>query len=284
MNRRTFLTLAASAAAAAASRTAGAVTFQREEREEQEFVGVLMDTTRCIGCRQCEVACAEVNDLPVPKPAEDNGLAERRDTTPDRFTVVNAYETEKGKVFVKKQCLHCWQPACAAACPTNAMEKTPQGPVIWHPDRCLGCRYCMLACPFEIPRFEYFSANPRIRKCTMCFSRLEEGKIPACVAACPMDALQFGKKRELMEIARSRIYQNPDSYVHHIYGEFEAGGTGWLYLSSVPFEQLGFRTDLGTMTFPDYTREFLYAVPLVLLGLPTLLYGLSEMTKKKGGE
>lgn len=284
MNRRTFLTLAASALATAATKRAGSVTLQREENQNQEFVAVLMDTTRCIGCRQCEIACAEVNGLPVPNPAEDDGLAGLRDTTPDRFTVVNAYETEKGKVFIKKQCLHCWQPACAAACPTNAMEKTPQGPVTWHPDRCLGCRYCMLACPFNIPRFEYFSANPRIRKCTMCFSRLKAGKIPACVAACPMDALQFGKKRDLMEIARSRIYNNPNTYVRQIYGEYEAGGTGWLYLSNVPFDQLGFRSDLGTMTFPDYTREFLYAVPLVLLGLPTLLYSFSEMTKDKGGK
>jgi formate dehydrogenase iron-sulfur subunit len=118
-------------------------------------------------------------------------------------------------------------------------------------------------------------------KCTMCYERLQEGKRPACVEACPTDTLMFGQKRELMEIARHRVYNHPDKYVHQIYGEHEAGGTGWLYLSAVPFEQLGFRTDLGTTPYPEYTKPFLVSVPLILFGVPALLLGLSELTDRK---
>jgi len=118
-------------------------------------------------------------------------------------------------------------------------------------------------------------------KCHMCYERLQEGKKPACVEACPTDTLMFGQKRELMEIARHRIYNHPDKYVHHIYGENEAGGTGWLYLSAVPFEQIGFRVDLGTTPYPEYTKNFLISVPLVLFGVPALLGGLSELSDRK---
>ncbi len=283
MDRRKFLGLAG---AAAATTTLAASKAQASEVTEDspEFFGVLVDTTRCIGCRKCEVACAEVNDLPVPDIVNDGALDEVRTTDIDQWTVVNRFETDKGEVFVKKQCMHCGQPACAAACLTNAMEKTETGPVTWDGKKCMGCRYCMLSCPFEIPKFEYYSANPRIRKCIMCAPRLEEGKQPACVEACPADALMFGKKRDLMQIARVRIYSHPDRYYRSIYGEHEVGGTGWIYLASVPFDQLGFRTDLGNLTYPDYTREFLYAVPLVFLLGPPLLYGLNQLASRNGEE
>jgi len=168
--------------------------------EEKEFVGVLVDTTRCIGCRNCELACAQENGLDVPDVANDGGLEHKRETDDKRWTVVNRYETEKGEVFVKTQCMHCWQPACAAACLTNAMYKTKEGPVIWREDKCMGCRLCMVSCPFEMPKFEYNEWNPRIQKCIMCAGRVSEGKKPACVESCPTDALSFGPKRELMEI------------------------------------------------------------------------------------
>jgi Fe-S-cluster-containing dehydrogenase component len=282
MDRRKFLALAGAATAVPLMESKA----EAEETTEDnpEFLGVLVDTTRCIGCRQCEVACAEVNGLPVPNPQTDHALEEERTTTTEQWTVVNRFETDKGEVFVKKQCMHCGQPACAAACLTNAMEKTEIGPITWDGDKCMGCRYCMLACPFQIPKFEYHSVNPRIQKCIMCSERLEEGGMPACVEACPADALMFGKKKELMQIARVRIYSHPDTYVRHIYGEHEVGGTSWLYLSSVPFEQLGFRTDLGTLTYPDYTREFLYAVPMVFLLGPPLLYGLNQLASRNADE
>ena len=235
-----------------------------------------MDTTRCIGCRACEVACAEAHGLPVPDVENDGALAAERPTSETQWTVVNRYETDDGdEVFVKKQCMHCWQPACAAACLTKAMLKTKDGPVIWESDKCMGCRFCMVSCPFDIPKAEYDEWNPKIQKCNLCWERLEQGQKPACVATCPTDALMFGTKRELMEIARVRIYNHPTRYQHKIYGEHEVGGTGWLYLAAVPFEQLGFRTDLGTTPYPEHTRDFLYAVPVVLFGVPVLLYGMS---------
>jgi Fe-S-cluster-containing dehydrogenase component len=252
-----------------------------DAREPKEFTGVLVDTTRCIGCRSCEIACSVTHDNFVPDVQSDNALAKTRDTSEKQWTVVNRFETEKGEIFVKRQCLHCWQPACAAACLVNAMLKTKEGPVTWNGDKCMGCRFCMISCPFDIPKFEYYGWNPRIQKCNMCYERLLEGKKPACVESCPTDALMFGPKREVMEIARHRIYSHPDKYVHQIYGEHEAGGTGWLYLSAVPFERIGFRADLGTTPYPEYTREFLISVPLIEFGVPAFLLGLNMLTDRK---
>jgi formate dehydrogenase iron-sulfur subunit len=247
--------------------------------EDDELYGILVDTTECVGCRTCEFACAEANGL--PEPDEDDAVLENeRKQTPDQWSIINEYETDAGEVYVKKQCMHCVQPACASACLTKAMLKTEKGPVIWREDKCMGCRFCMVSCPFDIPKFEYDSANPKIQKCQMCFSRLKEGKQPACVSECPAEALTFGKRRDLIEIARKRIYTNPDDYYPHIYGEHEAGGTGYMYLSAVPFDQLGFRTDLGHEPSPELTKEFLYAVPVVLTLWPAFLYGLSNATKK----
>lgn len=278
MKRRNFLKTAAGAAGTALAGKSGRAA---EAQEEKEFVGVLVDTTRCIGCRSCEVACSKEHDLPVPDVENDNALVKVRSTSETQWTVVNRFETEKGEVFVKKQCMHCWQPACTTACLTNAMYKTKEGPVIWRGSKCMGCRFCMVSCPFDIPKFEYHSANPKIQKCSLCWERLQEGQKPACVKACPTGALMFGKKKELMEIARVRVYRHPDKYVHHIYGEHEVGGTGWLYLSAVPFEQIGFRTDLGTTPYPEYTKNFLYAVPVVFFALPAFLMGLNFLARSK---
>lgn len=278
MDRRQFLaTTATIGGAVLPIKKAKAAT----AKESKEFVGVLVDTTRCIGCRSCEVACSVANGNFVPDVKADNALEKVRDTSDVQYTVVNRFKTQKGEVFVKRQCMHCWQAACAAMCLVNAMFKTKEGPVTWDGDKCVGCRFCMVACPFDIPKAEYRSWNPRIMKCTMCYERLQEGKKPACVEACPTDTLMFGQKRDLMEIARHRVYSHPDQYVHQIYGEHEAGGTGWLYLSAVPFDQIGFRVDLGTTPYPEYTKNFLVSVPLVLFGVPALLLGLSELTDRK---
>jgi Fe-S-cluster-containing dehydrogenase component len=280
MQRRDFLKISGTVTATLAGKKATA----KNNESKKEFVGVLVDTTRCIGCRACEKACSEAHDLYVPDIENDAALEEHRTTSERQWTIVNRYETDRGEVYVKQQCLHCWQPACASACLTNAMQKTEDGPVIWHPDKCMGCRFCMVSCPFNIPKFEYNEWNPRIQKCNMCWQRLQAGKKPACVDACPTDTLMFGMKRDIMETARIRIYNHPSNYVHKIYGEHEVGGTGWLYLSAVPFEQLGFRTDLGTTPYPEFTRDFLYAVPVLLFGLPAFLLGLNFLTAKEDNE
>lgn len=248
------------------------------KKDASNNYAMLQDTTRCIGCQACEVACAEKNGFPAPE--KEPGTDNRRSTGTEALTVVNANNTHnKGIIFAKTQCMHCDQPACVSACLVNAMYKTPEGPVIWREDKCMGCRYCMVACPFDVPKFEYGSLNPKIRKCIMCFDRIGEGKVPACAEACPQEAILFGKRGKLLDIARKRISDNPSEYVSHIYGENEVGGTNILYLAGVPFEQLGFRTDLGTTPYPEYTKTFLYSVPLALLLAPAFMLGLRQATR-----
>jgi formate dehydrogenase iron-sulfur subunit len=191
-------------------------------------------------------------------------------------------ESKQGDArFVKRQCMHCLDPACASACLAKALEKTAAGPVVYHPERCLGCRYCMVACQFDIPKFEFDSPAPYIHKCSFCAERQAEGLQPACASVCPTGALQFGHRAALLEEARTRIYQSPDKYVHQVYGESEAGGTSWLYISDVPFDKLWFRTDLGPTSPPELTRTALAAVPFVLTLWPPLLMGLYTFSKQR---
>ena len=281
MDRRSFLKiLGGGLAGAALGNTLIAKTVKAMvAAHPTEFMGVLVDTTRCVGCRTCEAACADAHALSVPDISDSSAFRKERTTSVSQWTVVNRYETEKGEVFAKRQCMHCNQPGCVAACLVKAMQKREEGPVTWDTN-CMGCRYCMPSCPFEIPKFEYGSATPRIQKCNMCWERLGKGEEPACVENCPEKALLYGTRKELIEEARRRIYQKPGEYVSHIYGEHEVGGTGYLYLSKVPFEQIGFKTDLGTTPYPEFTKGFLYSVPLVLLLWPAFLIGVNTLTKK----
>lgn len=242
-----------------------------------EFYGILYDATKCKGCRGCEYDCDEAHNLPEPPPSGKIPPIRKTDETCN--TVVNTYKTSKGEVFCKRQCMHCNEPACVAACLTGAMHKTVMGPVTWDGDKCMGCRYCMVSCPFDIPKFEYHSANPKIQKCDMCFERLKTGEIPACAFNCPNEALMYGKRRELIREARNRISAEPGRYYDHIYGEHEAGGTGWLYLSPVPFEELGFNTSLQQSSYPALTKGFLYSVPSIFVLVPALLLGIHQSTK-----
>ncbi len=250
----------------------------KKEEKEIEFSGILYDSTRCVGCQTCEHVCAKAHDLPEPKDDELKVGVERK-TDETRRTVINSYKTSKGEVFVKKQCMHCNEPACAAACLTQAMHKTKEGPIIWRGNKCMGCRYCMVSCPFDIPKFEYHSANPKIQKCDMCYDKQKDGKKPTCVENCPAEALVFGTRRELIKEARKRIQENPDQYVDYIYGEHEAGGTGFLYLSPVPFNELGFNTSLQKTSYPELSKGFLYSVPSIFVLWPALLLGIHEATK-----
>jgi len=263
-----------------ASTLPGKALMAEEAVEDKEFVGILVDLTRCVGCQTCTETCSETWDLPEPDLDAIDEIEGVRNTTDKQWTLIQRFEVDDEEIFVKKQCMHCAQPACAAACPTKAMLKTEEGPVIWRADKCMGCRFCMVSCPFEIPKFEYDSNMPKIQKCRMCYERLQEGEQPACVEECPEEALMFGTRRELIEEANKRIYENPDDYVHQIYGEHEVGGTGYLYISPVPFEKLGFRTDLGTTPYPEYTKTFLYSVPLVITLWPPLLLALNKATQR----
>ena len=249
--------------------------------------GVLFDSTRCIGCRKCEEGCNTVNELPGPDQAftDLTVLDTERRTTSKAYTIVNRYGDAGGNqepVYRKIQCNHCLEPACASVCFVKAFSKTESGAVIYDETVCVGCRYCMIACPFEIPAYEYDSAfSPRVRKCTMCHPRVEKGLLPGCVEACPTEALTYGKRVDLLQIGRERIRKFPERYVDHIYGENEMGGTSWLHLSAVPFKDIGMREDLGTTPAPKLTSGALSVVPMVVGLWPVLLGGVYAINKRR---
>ena len=253
----------------------------QEEKNEKEFYAILYDSMRCGGCQSCEFACAFEHGLPDPDLEDIPVPGKLRKTNENRRSVINAFETSQGEVYVKNQCMHCNQPACASACLTEAMYKTKEGPVTWSEGKCMGCRYCMVSCPYDVPKFEYNSANPKIEKCNMCFERISEGKLPSCVENCPAEALTYGTRRELIAEARRRIHSDPDMYYDGIYGEHEAGGTGFLCISAVPFEELGLNTKLQKKPYPELTKGFLYSVPSVFILWPALLLGLFKATNDK---
>jgi Fe-S-cluster-containing dehydrogenase component len=283
IGRRFFLkSCAALGAARAASALPASEPASTESAAALDGFGVLVDTTRCLGCRACEAACAEANGLPEPERLGDDTIfANRRETSPSQLTVVNQAAGKGEPRYAKTQCLHCNVPACASACPVRALEKTASGPVVYHKDRCIGCRYCMIACPFGVPKYEYDQAIPYVRKCTMCTARLAEGKPPACVENCPGGALQFGRRGELLAEARNRVYAPGSKYVPHIFGEHEAGGTSWMYISDRPLSELPLPDDVGDRPYYETTRGALGMVPFVITLWPPLLMGLYAARKRE---
>ncbi|MHC1705909.1 MAG: 4Fe-4S dicluster domain-containing protein [Bacteroidales bacterium] len=278
LDRRDFLkTLGVVGTTLAVGKT---VTAKPDKEKYVEFHGILYDSVRCNGCQNCELACSEANGLPEPTDTPIVGNPERLNSE-TRRTTLNVYQTSRKEVYTKTQCMHCNEPACAAACLTQAMHKTELGPVIWRADKCMGCRYCMVSCPYDIPKFEYHSANPKIEKCTMCYERLVEGQVPACVENCSGDALLYGPRRELIKEARRRIAASPGEYNDHIYGEHEAGGSGLMILTPVPAQELHYRTNLQNSSYPALSKGFLFSVPSVFVLLPPLLLGIHNATKNK---
>jgi formate dehydrogenase iron-sulfur subunit len=245
--------------------------------------GVLVDVTRCVGCGSCAVACKLYNGLEwkAGTPIISGKAALAAETWTDVERHVVEHEAGTAWRFVKTQCFHCLDPACASACFVSAFKRTPEGPVVYNEDICVGCRYCMLACPFSIPKYEWDRQFPRVRKCQMCFSRIEEGQVPACVAACPTEAIKFGKRSELLEEAHRRIKADPSKYIDHVYGETEVGGTSWLYISDVPFKDLGFRTDVTQRGVPQYTWDVLKWTPHIAIGWTAVLTALYVYTKRR---
>ncbi len=265
-----------------------------------EGMGVLVDLTRCVGCRTCEAACNNEQNLPVPdRPFYDQSVfdevhhdgKQKRRTDENAYTVVNRYDAEGSEeaVYRKIQCNHCNEPACLTSCFVSAYTKTKEGAVIYNPKACVGCRNCMIACPFRIPAYTYSKAlNPVIKKCIFCYdTRLVNGQPPACIEACPMEVLTFGHRDDLIKIAHERIRMHPDVYIDHLYGEREVGGTAWMYLSGVPFEQVGIDTTLQKDPILSNASEFLSNVPVVLAVWPALFMGfhlLATGDNRESGE
>ncbi len=286
----------------------------------------LVDVTRCIGCRACQVACKQWNDLPAQRTrcrGTGGGYENPAALSANSYTRITFHEISDAKgdlqssVFVKRQCMHCNQPSCVSACPVGALEKIQDekggatGPVVYHGDKCMGCRYCMLACPFNVPTLQWDRLAPYIRKCTFCADRQQaapakevrvDGKpvgassrarfrqgqrTPACAKACPTDAIRFGDRDELIREAWQRIDKhnaaagNSWQYEQHVYGEEEVGGTAWLYISNEPFDKLGFRTDLGDRAYPEYTSLALKAVPPAVIGIGAALGGIYWLIERR---
>jgi len=274
----------------------------------------LIDTTKCIGCKACQVSCKEWNGLPGVQTELQQSPSFgtfQNPTTLDAYTymLITHHEVEDPKapagfrdIYTKRQCMHCDEPACVSACPVTALKKSDEGPVVYHPDICIGCRYCMWACPFGAISAEWDKLAPEISKCTLCVDRLHSvaplelnGKpltlfeqkrhvdqvaMPACVKSCPADALDFGDREEMLKKARGRIGDGTGKYVNHIYGEKEAGGTATLYLSSVPFEQIGLPA-VGTESYPGRSVAALHAVPRAVIALGVLLGGIYRLSLRK---
>jgi formate dehydrogenase iron-sulfur subunit len=258
----------------------------------------LVDIANCIGCRACQVACKQWNerDGEETELEADLGFQNPATLSAKTYTLIAFHEMSNpakpgglDSAYVMQRCLHCLEPACVSACPTTALYRQPDGPVSYDVDKCIGCRYCMLACPWDVPTADWNTRAPKISKCTHCADRVaqpvpiafngqaHEGKqfadtiaVPACVKACPADALRYGTREEMLALAHKRIADRPDKYVNHVYGEKELGGTSVLYLSKVPFEKLGFPT-YGEKPFPAFSKTALGAVPPAVIAVGALL-------------
>jgi len=236
--------------------------------------GILYDAKACIGCRECETACKGRRDLPAVNEPELDA---------DTWTIIKLYQEEENQhiySFIKRNCMHCVDPACVSACPVGAMQKTPEGPVIYDETICIGCRYCMAACPFDVPKYEWEEVFPRIQKCDMCSDRIAEGDQPACVEACKIGALKFGKRSELLTEAHERIDNNPTEYVDKVYGENEVGGTSVLIISKISHEKLGLPV-LTSSSLPSLTWPWMKAVPSVAVVVASLMTFLYWITGRK---
>ena len=289
-NRRSFLKTSAIIGAAVSGISTKTANAKTKNILSEDRMGVLVDTTVCIGCRNCEWACKNAHNIPTEdrtKYEDRSVFKQMRRPEANAFTVVNEYSNPQNLMLptdVKIQCMHCDHPACVSACIVGAISKEENGSVVWDTKKCIGCRYCMVACPFQIPSFDYNKPlNPEIRKCDFCIERTKQGLLPACVKNCPVEALTYGSRNDLIKEARERIKRDPDKYFNHIYGETEAGGTSWMYLANQDFSKLAFPSP-GDKPMPGTSESiqhgiFAYFVPPAFLY--ALLGGIMWITKKR---
>ncbi len=230
--------------------------------------GLLYDSTRCIGCGACSAACKEQNELPLP-------IEEK--TTAYTWTVVE----KRSGAYVRRLCMHCLTPTCASVCPVGAMRKTASGPVVYDSKICIGCRYCIMACPFGVPKYQWDRPVPIVGKCMMCAPRLAAGQATACATVCPTGATSFGEREALAREARARLAAAPSRYVNHVYGLDEAGGTSVLMLAGVPFADLGLPANLPHEPMPLLTWRVLSELPDFVGVAAVFLYGIHWITKRR---
>jgi len=295
MNRRTLLKGAAAAGAGAAVSVAPrAEASSTRPAPPPDAVGMLYDATRCIGCQACVTACKTANNLPGNRndPPDDlNGYTKN---------IIKLYEGDGERSYMKQQCMHCIDPGCVNACMIGAFKKREFGIVTWDKDRCIGCRYCQVACPYTIPKFQWDTPVPEIVKCELCnhmivdpeTGGLKEGVLPGCCQACPKEAIIFGTYEELLADARQRIADHPERYYPagdpQIFGDTEGGGTQVLYLADVSFEKLGL-PELGDEGVGVLARNIQHGIykgfiaPVALYGILGAVIWRNRRAAKKGG-
>jgi formate dehydrogenase iron-sulfur subunit len=270
LSRRQFLKFSAATGAAACLGCQAAPAFASGGADPATIPGVLIDVSRCVGCQSCQRACTAANDL---HPTDEQLSALSAET----YTYVQRNDLDKNQTrFVKRQCMHCLHPACVSACTVGALQQTAEGVVVFDDKKCIGCRYCQYACPFNVPKFEWKKTLGTIRKCQSCITRLRAGQQPACVAACPAGTLKYGQRTDLLMEAHARIKGQPDFYIDHVYGEHEVGGTGRLYISDVSFAAMGFPM-LGAQPAPANAEAVMTKTPTIAVGVAaaaTLIYSV----------
>ena len=329
LTRRNFLkTVTAASGGLLLSSGAAQVSASMPTELPPEAVGILYDATLCVGCKSCMVNCKTHNSVPngalfssnMKAPPYESALPEKiwdapSDLSGKTLNIIKAYRSgtgvnkdsaENGYSFLKQHCLHCITPACVSTCPVGALKKDPVNGVVYYvEDRCIGCRYCMLACPFRIPRYEWDRALPQVRKCQLCRHRYAEGKYAACCEFCPTGASIFGKVVDLREEAKRRLALKPGSeyafpvqtvnstdrhlrkvsrYVNRAYGMKEAGGTQYLLLAGVPFELLGFNKNITDDNLPDLTWAYISKIPAVMAVVLVGGAATWAITRKKDGD
>ena len=303
LSRRGFFKVMGAGGAAMTINARTARAAHGRPRSGDEDFGCLVDTTLCVGCRKCEQACNERHGLPKPEESFDEMtvLENERRMDETSYTVVNKYYPKNigsltwrnRPTFVKFQCMHCIDPSCVSACIVGALTKQENGAVIYDVSKCIGCRYCMVACPFQVPAYEYMNAfTPQVRKCTFCYQYVREGGLPACAQVCPREVMTFGRRKDLLRLARWKMKNNPGRYVDHIFGEHEVGGTSWLYLASEPFDTIGF-PKVGRKAPPRLTESIqhslfqYFAAPVILfatLGGIMAATGFLSRAHESGGD
>jgi len=305
--RRDFLkgVLAGGAAVTAAAVAEPAIARETRKRPP-EGLGLLYDATLCIGCKACVAACKEANNNPPEFSTVDHLWDTPLDTSGYTYNIIKMYrngtmdvkdQEQNGYSFMKVSCMHCADPSCVSACPVSAMQKDPvTGVVGYDPDACIGCRYCVAACPFGIPKYQYDSPTGKIGKCELCRHRYKDGHYSACAESCPTGATLFGKTSDLLIEAKRRLalkpgtptkiprgkiggpdqsYETPiGKYLQHVYGEKEYGGTQVLKLSGVDFQKVGM-PDLpedAAAALSETIQHTLYGnliLPFAVLGVMT---------------
>ncbi|TCS36746.1 hydrogenase 2 operon protein HybA [Reinekea marinisedimentorum] len=311
MKRRDFIKLAGSSAVIATSGTA--VEARQSHPASPDAIGMLYDSTLCVGCQACVVKCKEVNHM-APNPEGEAQWEMNSQLSPYALNVIRRYDSGDGSVkdreqdgfaYIKRQCMHCVDPNCVSVCPVSAMTKDPvTGIVSNDPDICTGCRYCMVACPYNVPKYEYHDPFGQIQKCELCnqpgVERISNGLLPGCVEVCPTGAIIFGKRDELLAEAKRRLAMNAGDtynypretltagrehekaipeYFPKVYGEHEGGGTQVLVLAGLPHEKLGL-PDLPDQSYGARSETIQHTLYQGMILPFAALMGLTYLTRK----